>query len=124
LPGPADTGHDSHQIPRVRITDMTHKIEGPSAPVARAIGAVTSPQVARSGDPRDKAVEAAAGGDSLRLTGEAASLQVLQRDLAARPAFDEARVAALRESIGSGSYKIDAEAIASRMLDLDARLGG
>ncbi|MCD9006884.1 flagellar biosynthesis anti-sigma factor FlgM [Luteimonas sp. XNQY3] len=103
---------------------MTQKIEGPAATAARAISPVTSTQVARAGDPRDKAIEAAAGGDSLRLTGEAANLQAVQRDVAARPAFDEARVQALRESIASGSYKIDAEAIASRMLDLDARLAG
>lgn len=103
---------------------MTHKIEGPSAPVARAISPVASTQIARAGDPRDKAIEAAAGGDSLRLTGEAANLQAAARDVASRPAFDEARVQALRESIASGSYKIDAEAIASRMLDLDARLAG
>ncbi len=103
---------------------MTHKIEGPSTPVARAISPAAGPQVARAGDPRDKAIEAAAGGDSLRLTGEAANLQALQRDVAARPAFDAARVEALRASIASGDYKVDADAIASRMLDLDARLGG
>lgn len=103
---------------------MTQKIEGPSAPVTRAISPVASTQVARSGDPRDKAVEATNGGDSLRLTGEAAGMQALQRDLSTRPAFDEAKVQAVRESIAAGTYKVDAEAIASRMLDLDARLAG
>lgn len=103
---------------------MTQKIEGPSVPVARAISPAATSQVGRSGDPRDKAIEAAAGGDSLRLTGEAAGLQALQRDLAARPAFDEARVAAVRESIAAGTYKVDAGAIATRMLDMDARLAG
>lgn len=103
---------------------MTQKIEGNSAAVARALSPVASTQLARAGDPRDKAIEAAAAGDSLRLTGEATNRQAVQRDVAARPAFDEARVQALRESIASGSYKIDAGAIASRMLDLDARLTG
>lgn len=103
---------------------MTQKIEGPSVPVTRAIGSVSGAQVARAGDPRDKAIEAANGGDSLRLTGEAAGMQALQRDLAIRPAFDEAKVQAVRESLAAGTYKVDAEAIASRMLDLDARLAG
>ncbi|NYZ64337.1 flagellar biosynthesis anti-sigma factor FlgM [Luteimonas deserti] len=104
---------------------MTNRIEGTAAPVSsRALGAVGTGQVGRAGEPRDKAVEAAAPADSLRLTGEATGLQALQRDLATKPAFDEAKVNALRESIASGSYKVDAEAIASRMLDLDARLAG
>ena len=56
--------------------------------------------------------------------GEAAGMQALQRDLATRPAFDEAKVQAVRESLAAGTYKVDSEAIASRMLDLDARLAG
>ncbi|KLJ02723.1 flagellar biosynthesis anti-sigma factor FlgM [Luteimonas sp. FCS-9] len=103
---------------------MTHKIDGLQAPTVRSATPVAGPQVGRAGDARDKAVEAAAAGDSLRLTGEATGLQALQRDLSTRPAFDESRVQAVREAIASGSYRVDAEAIASRMLDLDARLGG
>lgn len=102
---------------------MTQKIEGTSAPLTRAVSPVANTQVSRAGDQR-AAVEAVSGADSLRLTGEATSLQSLQRDVATRPAFDETRVQALRESIAAGSYKVDAEAIASRMLDLDARLAG
>jgi len=103
---------------------MTNRIEGTAAPVSRALAAVGTAQASRAGESRARPVEAAAAADSLRLTGEATGLQTLQRDLATRPAFDEARVQALRESIASGSYKVDAEAIASRMLDLDARLAG
>jgi negative regulator of flagellin synthesis FlgM len=105
---------------------MTHKIDGLQAPTIRSAAPVAGAQVARAGDSRDKAVEAASAtaGDSLRLTGEATGLQALQRDLSTRPAFDESRVQAVREAIASGGYRVDAEAIASRMLDLDARLGG
>ncbi|ATD67694.1 MULTISPECIES: flagellar biosynthesis anti-sigma factor FlgM [Luteimonas] len=103
---------------------MTNRIEGTAAPVSRALAAVGTAQAGRAGESRARPIEAAAAADSLRLTGEATGLQTLQRDLATKPAFDEARVQALRESIASGSYKVDAEAIASRMLDLDARLAG
>ena len=47
----------------------------------------------------------------------------MQRELAARPAVDEARVQAVRESLASGTYRIDPEAIASAMLRMDAQLG-
>lgn len=103
---------------------MTNRIEGTAAPISRAVAAVGAGQVGRAGESRDKPVEAASPADSLRLTGEATGLAALQRDLATKPAFDEARVQALRESIASGNYKVDAEAIATRMLDLDARLAG
>ncbi|MCD9030412.1 flagellar biosynthesis anti-sigma factor FlgM [Luteimonas sp. Y-2-2-4F] len=103
---------------------MSHKIEGLPPPAAlRGAGALGG-QVARAGDDRDKPVEAAAAGDSLRLTGEAAGLQAMQRELTAQPAVDQTRVQAVREALAAGTYRVDPEAIASAMLDLDARLGG
>lgn len=103
---------------------MSQKIEGTTLPAAlRGTGPVGG-QVGRAGDARDRAIEAPAAGDSLRLTGEAAGLQALQRDLAARPAVDEARVQAVKDAIASGSYRVDPDAIATRLLDLDAQLGG
>ncbi|QCO67707.1 flagellar biosynthesis anti-sigma factor FlgM [Luteimonas yindakuii] len=101
---------------------MTQKIEGLSTAAVRGTGPALG-QVSRAGDAR-KAVEAPAAADSLRLTGEATGLQALQRDLATRPALDESRVQAVREALASGSYRIDPEAIASRMLELDAQLAG
>ena len=67
---------------------------------------------------------AAKDGDSLRLTGEATSLQALQRELSTAPAIDQARVAEVRQALESGSYRIDPAKIAERMLDLDKQLGG
>jgi len=61
--------------------------------------------------------------DSLRLTGEAAGLQTLQRELAAAPAVDMAKVEAVREELASGLYKINPDAIAALMLELDEQLG-
>ena len=101
---------------------MSQKIDG-NLQVPQALRSVTTP-ANKPGVSTDAAARPVEAADSLRLTGEAANLQAVQRDVAARPAFDEARVQALRESIASGSYKIDAEAIATRMLDLDARLAG
>lgn len=102
---------------------MSQKIEG-TPPAGQLRQATLGSQVSRAGDLRDKAVEAPAAGDSLRLTGEAASLQAMRQELASRPAVDEGRVQAVREALASGSYRIDPEAIASAMLDLDAKLHG
>jgi len=78
------------------------------APAARAASAQTIPPVRAS--------------DSLHLTDEAAGLQVLQRELAAAPAIDRARVDAVREELASGNYRINPANIAQRMLALDGVL--
>lgn len=103
---------------------MSHKVDGTPPPAAVRTTGPIGGQVARAGDARDKAVEAPAAGDSLKLTGEATGLQALQRELAARPAVDETRVQAVREALASGTYRIDPEAIAASMLALDAQLDG
>ena len=74
-----------------------------------------------STDAAARPVEAA---DSLRLTGEATNLQAIERELTTAPAIDAQRVAAVRESLQNGTYKINPDAIASRMLDLDQQLRG
>jgi|SRR5690554_6170633 len=103
---------------------MSHKVDGlPPSTAVRSTGPLGG-QVARAGDARDKAIEAPAAGDSLRLTGEAAGLQALQRELSVRPAVDQARVEAAREALASGTYRVDPEAIASKMLAMDAQFEG
>lgn len=103
---------------------MSQKIDGPPPSNAIRAAGPLGGTIARAGDARDKAIEAPAAGDSLRLTGEAAGLQALQHELAARPAVDETRVQAVRDALASGSYRIDSEAIAAGMLALDAQLYG
>ena len=100
---------------------MSHKIEGTPPPAVRSTGPVGG-RVAPAGADRSSPVEAAQAGDSLRLTGEATSLQAMQRELSAAPAIDTARVQAVREALENGSYQINPDAIAKRMLDLDGQL--
>ena len=100
---------------------MSQKIDGTlqAAQTLRAVGPASRPGV--SSDTPARPVQAA---DSLKLTGEATNLQALERSLSAAPAIDAERVAAVRESLQNGSYRINPEAIASRMLDLDQQLQG
>ena len=100
---------------------MTHKIEG-TGTIARPIETTARPlPTVRSGGERGPV----SATESVRLTGEAEGLQAMERELGAGPAgIDVARVNALRAAIADGSYQIDAQAVASRMLDLDRQLGG
>ncbi|MCH1909384.1 flagellar biosynthesis anti-sigma factor FlgM [Stenotrophomonas sp. Y6] len=98
---------------------MSQKIDGgitASAPL-RPVATPAKATPAGSGEARP--VEAA---DSVRLTGEATSLQAMQRELSAAPAIDSARVQAVREALENGSYRINPNAIAQRMLELDGQL--
>jgi len=101
---------------------MSQKIDG-NLQVPQALRSVTTPasKPGVSSDAPARPVEAA---DSLRLTGEATNLQAIERELATAPAIDAQRVAAVRESLQNGTYKINPDAIASRMLDLDQQLQG
>ncbi len=101
---------------------MSQKIEGapPPPPVQ---GTSQLGRVAPAGGDRSEPVESVQAGDSLRLTGEATSLQALQRELSTAPAVDATRVAEIRQALESGTYKVDPERIAERMLDMDRLLG-
>lgn len=101
---------------------MTHKIDGPG-PIARPQEAASRTLPAtRAGGERSAPVAAT---ESVRLTGVAEGLQALERELGTGPAgIDLARVNALRAAIADGSYTVDAQAVASRMLELERQLGG
>ena len=60
--------------------------------------------------------------DLLDLTGQAQTLKALEQDLAKTPEFDAAKVAELRDAIAGGSYKIDSQSIAEKLLDLESKL--
>ena len=100
---------------------MSHKIDGglPVSPLLRTTGVATRAPAGSS-----VPTESVPAMDSLRLTGEATSLLTLQREIAASPAFDEAKVAAVRRALEDGSYRIDAGNIASAMLEFDRQLAG
>ncbi|MFC5569003.1 flagellar biosynthesis anti-sigma factor FlgM [Lysobacter yangpyeongensis] len=101
---------------------MTHKIEGAS-PAVRPAETVATSAAQRAGAERAQSVSATGASESVRLTGEAESLQALERQLGSAPAgIDMARVNALRSAIADGTYRVDAEQIATRMLDFDRAL--
>lgn len=100
---------------------MSQKIDGNVQATTHLRSIATASKPSASADSPARPVEAV---DSLRLTGEATSLQAMQRELSAAPAIDAGRVQAVRDALQNGSYKINPDAIASRMLELDQQLQG
>ena len=104
---------------------MTTKIDGLSPPQARVVDTAASAAVARAGGDRDKAVGAAAATDSVRLTGEATGLQAaVERQLGQGAPMDVAKVESVRAALASGSYRIDPQEIASRLVALERQMRG
>lgn len=100
---------------------MSYKIDG-GLPAARPPEAVSTTATARAGAQRSEPVGATAATDSVRLTGEAEGLQALERELATPAGIDVAKVNQVRAAIADGSYRVDPQAVASRMLELDRQL--
>ncbi|WP_185231312.1 flagellar biosynthesis anti-sigma factor FlgM [Teredinibacter franksiae] len=60
--------------------------------------------------------------DSVSLSSAGQNLAKLEAELAQAPDVDEAKVAEARTALANGSYTVDAETIASKLLDQDALL--
>lgn len=104
---------------------MNTKIDAYSRPLAQ-------PAVSRTGASTDACVpvaaaaavpRAGAGQDLLSLTVEAETVQGLHKQLAATPDVDTARVAAIRQQLAEGSYKLDPGCVATAMLRFEGQLG-
>lgn len=101
---------------------MPHKISGfESRPVQVGTGSVQ-----RKGNESADAAQGAkvSGADSVQITGSAKQLAALEHALKDQPVIDEARVAALRSAIESGTYQVDAARVADKLLRMEDQLSG
>ena len=62
--------------------------------------------------------------DTVKLTDTAAKLQKIEARLANVPVVDTAKVEALRQEIASGSYQVDNNELATKILDFETDLSG
>lgn len=61
---------------------------------------------------------------NVHVTGAARNLAALEQSARAQPPVDELRVAAVRQRLQDGSYDIDPQRIADRLLRMEADLAG
>lgn len=102
---------------------MSNKIDGFSQRPVQVDGGA---RPARAGQPAAPGRETAGGGetDRVTLTESAQQLKRLAEAVAAAPDVDQVRVAALKDAIARGEYRVDAERVADRMIALERDLAG
>ena len=65
---------------------------------------------------------AGAGADTVSLTGTAAKLRQLEAALSELPVADNERIDAVKRAVANGTYEIDPQRIAAKMLDFERSL--
>jgi negative regulator of flagellin synthesis FlgM len=62
------------------------------------------------------------GGDTVTLTASARSLQKIEETVAKAPVVNAAKVAAIKQSVNSGTYQIDPHRVADKLLQFESGL--
>ncbi len=104
---------------------MPDKIHGYSAaePVAPIKGSSSNAVVTdKQGEAAETSAPEAKSADQLTLTSSARSLQRIEEALAQTPVVNSSKVAAIKQSISSGNYQIDANSVANKMLQFESGL--
>ncbi|MDN6320105.1 MAG: flagellar biosynthesis anti-sigma factor FlgM [Marinobacter sp.] len=65
-----------------------------------------------------------ARGDNVNLSSQARNLKQLEQKLGDYPEMDDDRIEQIRSQLENGTYKIDAEKLAQKMLDMDKSIFG
>jgi len=103
------------EIENNRIASLVTQTSGQGAPVEKqGHGHTNSP----SGD----SAATPGGSDRISLTGEARQLQELETQLASQPVVDSQRVEAVRSAVENGTFTINPERIAEKMMSLEEAL--
>jgi len=104
---------------------VNDKISGISMaePAAKPAGSGSNAVVAdKSQGEGSAAASTAQTADHVTLTDSARSMQKIEEAVAKTPVVNAAKVAAVKQSISAGTYKIDAGQIASKLLNYESGL--
>ena len=73
----------------------------------------------------DSAVTESKGNkDSVSLSQQGKAIGQLHQEMASQPSFNSAKVAAIKEAIANGSYRVDSEKLADNIIKFENELGG
>jgi negative regulator of flagellin synthesis FlgM len=99
------------------------KINGLETKPARIAPAATVSRRGGEAAPEVAAARPEADADAdVKLTGAARNLAAIEQSVRNLPAVDELRVAAVKERLKSGSYEIDPQRVADKLLRLESDL--
>ncbi len=102
---------------------MTAKISGYSTPepLAPVKGSNSNGVVADKTQQSDASAATASAqtADTVKLTSSARSLQKIEEAVAKAPVVNTSKVAAIKQSIASGTYQIDAGRVADKLLQFE-----
>ena len=102
---------------------MVSEIQGSNSGVVQSTDNRSNQVNQKKGDESKKTeVSAPAASSNVNLTQSASSLQALEKSIAAAPEVDQQKVDAVRKAINEGSYKVDSERTASKLIDFDTAL--
>jgi negative regulator of flagellin synthesis FlgM len=100
-----------------------YKATQPLAPIKGSKGNVPVADPSSSDTAAGTAATAASqGSDHVTLTDSARSLQKIEEAIAKAPVVDTAKVAAIKQAVGSGTYQIDTGRVADKLLQFERGL--
>jgi negative regulator of flagellin synthesis FlgM len=103
--------------------DVPNKIGGYSAsePLAPIKGSNSNGAVAdkSQSDAAGTASSTAQTGDHVTLTNSARSLQKIEEAVAKTPVVNDAKVAAIKQAVQGGTYRVDAARVADKLLQFE-----
>ncbi len=95
----------------------------PTSPL-KAVEEASQVRVGRGEPNRDQqSTGSTAGQDTVSLTDTAARMRSLENTVATMPVVDSQRVAEIKQAIVEGTYEINPERIAEKMLDMEQAWG-
>jgi len=102
------------------VIDFSRVNNSPSLPGTTRTGNAQE-STGAAAQPAAKSTSVAQSGEAVTLSDGAQQLQKITDTLRDQPTVNSARVAELKQAIADGSYKVDSERVASKLLNFEAQ---